>query len=75
MEKGGGVVMRTFLYSLTGLIISSVLFYALSQSLGEELYVIILSTIVCGCTGAIVSAIKSEKDTIITKESIDKTTE
>lgn len=54
--------MRGFFYGLTGLVVSLILFKY------EVENIVILSTIICGCTGAIVSAMESEKENILTED-------
>lgn len=63
--------MRTFLYGLVGLILSIFLFY-LTERFGEYSKIIILSTILCGCTGAIVSAIRTEKQNVTEENTAKK---
>jgi hypothetical protein len=67
--------MRPFLYGLAGLMISLILIRLLSTSYYDVIHIILPSIIICGCTGAIVSAIKSEKEKTTTKENTNETIE
>lgn len=54
--------MRVFFYGLVGLVMTLILGELLSNYYYDSRNIVILSVIMCGCTGAIVSAIKSEKE-------------
>lgn len=50
--------MRIFWYAFIGLIISTIMVNILDNVYDIDAEVIVLSTIICGCTGAIVSIIE-----------------
>lgn len=60
--------MRGFFYGVVGLFVTLILVELLSDSHYDSMNIIIPSIIMCGCTGAIVSAIKSEKENTIRKD-------
>ena len=69
--------MRAFFYGLIGIFVTLILSELLNNSSNYIIYnqIIIQSVIICGCTGAIVSAIKSKEENIETKDDNYKTKE